>query len=68
MNDSLTSDDFKQAMKNPFYEKLNTEIVVPVRKEVYQIFEQLAEQNGERPEKLMRRCLTEYAKKFQESV
>jgi len=57
--------DFKGAMKNPFYDKLNTEVVVPVRREVYQIFADIAEQNGEEPEKVMRRCLTDYAKKLQ---
>jgi len=66
MTDNLTSDDFKQAIKNPFYEKLVTEVVVPVQKEVYKIFEDLAKQNGEEPEKVMRRCLADYAKKFQE--
>jgi len=39
---------------------------VPIRKEVYQIFVDIAKQNDEEPENLMRRCLTDYAKKFQE--
>ena len=45
--------DFKVVMKNPFYDKLITEIIVPVRKEVYQVFADIAEQNGEEPEKVM---------------
>jgi len=58
--------DFRGAMINPFYDKLNTEVVVPIRKEVYQIFADIAKQNDEEPENLMRRCLADYAKKFQE--
>ncbi|MCL1863321.1 MAG: hypothetical protein FWF78_07135 [Defluviitaleaceae bacterium] len=58
--------DFRGVMKNPFYDKLITEVVVPVQKEVYQVFVDIASQNGEYPEKLMRRCLADYAKKFQE--
>ena len=59
--------DFKGVMMNPFYDKLITEVVVPLQKEVYQIFATIAEQNGEEPEKVMRRCLTDYAKKLHES-
>ena len=59
--------DFKGVMMNPFYDKLVTEVVVPLQKEVYQVFVNIAEQNGEEPEKVMRRCLADYAKKLQES-
>jgi hypothetical protein len=58
--------DFRGVMINPFYDKLNTEVVVPIRKEVYQVFVNIAKQNDEEPENLMRRCLADYAKKFQE--
>jgi len=58
--------DFKGVMKNPFYDKLITEVVVPLRKEVYQVFVDIAEQNGEEPEKVMNRCLADYAKKLQD--
>ena len=58
--------DFRRVMKNPFYDKLVTEVVVPVQKEVYQVFVDIAEQNGEEPEKVMRRCLADYARKLQE--
>jgi len=57
---------FRGVMKNPFYDKLITEVVVPVQKEVYQVFADIAAQNGEEPEKVMRRCLADYAKKLQE--
>jgi len=58
--------DFKGVMINPFYDKLNKEVVVPLRRDVYQVFADIAEQNGEEPEKVMRRCLAHYAEKFQE--
>ncbi|MCL2171369.1 MAG: hypothetical protein FWB71_04390 [Defluviitaleaceae bacterium] len=58
--------DFRGVMKNPFYDKLITEVVVPVRNEVYQVFVDIAAQNGEEPEMVMRRCLADYAKKLQE--
>jgi len=57
--------DFNSVKKNPFYDKLNKEVVVPVRREIYQVFADIAEQNGEEPEMIMRRCLTDYAKKLQ---
>jgi len=59
--------DFKGVMRNPFYDKLIKEVVVPLQNEVYQIFVEIAEQNGEEPEIVMRRCLADYAKKLQES-
>ena len=66
MKNEYSIKDFKGVMKNPFYDKLITEVVVPVQKEVYQVFVNIAEQNGEEPEKVMRRCLADYAKKMQE--
>ena len=60
--------DFRGVMINPFYDKLITEVVVPVQKDVYQVFADIAAQNGEEPEKVMRRCLAHYAEKFQEDV
>jgi len=68
MKSEYSLKDFKGVMKNPFYDKLITEVVIPVQKEVYQVFVDIAEQNGEEPEKAMRRCLADYAKKLQEHV
>ena len=67
MKAEYSLEDFRGIKKNPFYEKLNKEIIVPVRNEVYEIFASIAEQNGEKPENVMRRCLTDYAKTFKES-
>jgi hypothetical protein len=66
MKAEYSLEDFKGVMINPFYDKLNTEVVVSLRKEVYKVFADIAEQNGEEPERIMRRCLADYAKKFQE--
>ena len=54
----------KKGVKNPFYEKLNKEVVVAVRHEDYEVFLDAAKSNGEKvtPEDEMRRCLADYAK------
>ena len=62
----LTVEDFKRAKKNPFYEKLIKEVVVPVRLEDYAIFEKIANMNEETPESVMKRCLKMAAKELQE--
>jgi len=35
--------------------------------EVYQVFADIAKQNGEEPERVMRRCLADYANKLLEA-
>ena len=64
MKDEYTIDDVKGAIKNPFYEKLNTEITIAVRKDIYQIFSDIGKKNGVEPEIIMNRCLTNYAKQL----
>ncbi|MCL2602968.1 MAG: hypothetical protein FWD90_00645 [Defluviitaleaceae bacterium] len=66
MKAEYSLNDFKVVMKNPFYEKLNKEVTVPLKMDVYQVFVNIAEQNGEEPERVMRRCLADYALKLQE--
>jgi len=66
MKTEYSLEDFKGIKKNPFFSKLNKEVLVPIRNEVYQVFVEIAEQNGEEPERVMRRCLTDYAKILQE--
>jgi hypothetical protein len=60
----FTLEELKKGVKNPFYEKLNREVVISVRHDDYSIFLNTAKQNGERvtPEDIMRRCLADYAK------
>ena len=62
----LTAEDFKRAKKNPFYEKIMKEVVIPVRREDYAIFEEVASINGETPESVMKRCLKMAAKELKE--
>jgi len=66
MKAEYTAEDFKGAIKNPYFSKLNKEVLVAVRNEVYQVFAEIAEQNGVKPEIIMNRCLTDYAKILQE--
>ena len=68
MKAAFTIDDLKKGVKNPFYEKLNKEVVVAVRHEDYEVFLNTAKLNGERvtPEDIMRRCLADYAKMLRE--
>ena len=63
----LTAEDFKKAMPNPFYDKLIKEITVPIRLDDFAIFEEIAKNNGETPELLIKRCLHTSAKRLQET-
>jgi hypothetical protein len=64
----FTAEELKKGIKNPFYEKLNRDVVVSVRHEDYEVFLEAAKSNGERvkPEDIMRRCLIDYAKILRE--
>ena len=68
MNTGFTIDELKKSVKNPFYEKLNRKVLVSIRHDDYEVFMQVAKQNGERvtPEDIMRRCLADYAKILKE--
>jgi len=68
MKAEFTIDELKKSVKNPFYERLNKEVVVAVRHEDYAVFLDAARQNGERvtPEDIMKRCLADYARILQE--
>ena len=64
----FTLEELKKGVKNPFYEKLNKDVMVSVRHEDYAVFQEVAKINGERatPEDVMRRCLIDYAKILRE--
>ena len=66
MKTEYTAEDFKNAIKNPYFSKLNKEVVVAVGNDVYQVFLNVAEENGVKPEIIMNRCLVDYAKILQE--
>ena len=61
-----TIEELKKGVKNPFYDKLIKEVVVPVKCEDYAIFEEVAKMNGETPEIVMKRCLSMSAKRMKE--
>jgi uncharacterized protein YtpQ (UPF0354 family) len=64
----FTLEDLNKSTSNPYYHKLNREVVVAVRHEDYTIFSDVAIQNGgsTTPEDVMRRCLADYAKILRE--
>jgi len=66
MKAEYTAEDLKGAIKNPFHDKLIKEVIVPVRREDYAVFEEIAKMNGETPESVMKRCLKMAAKELKE--
>ena len=66
MKAEYTAEDLKGAIKNPFYDKIIKEVVVPVRREDFAVFEEVAKMNGETPESVMKRCLKMAAKDMAE--
>ena len=61
-----TKEELIKGIRNPFYEKLIKEVTVPIRREDYAIFEEVATMNGETPESVIKRCLRIAAKEIQE--
>ena len=66
MKAEYTADDFKGAIKNPYYSMLNKEVMVAVRHEIYDVFSEIGKSNGVEPEVIMSRCLASYAKTLEE--
>ena len=66
MKSEYSAEDLKSAIKNPFYEKLNKEVVVAVRHEIFKIFDEVGQQNGVPAELIMSRCLADYAIQLKE--
>ena len=66
MKAEYTIEDFKGAIRNPYYTKLNKEVVVAIRHDDYEVFCEIAKQNGVEPEMIMNRCLSSYAKRLKE--
>ena len=64
MKAEYNTEDFAQAIKNPYFEKINKKAEVTVRHEVYKVFCDVGEKNGVKPEIIMNRCLTDYAQKL----
>ena len=60
-----TIDELKNGVRNPFYSKLVKEVTIPVSRDDYAVFEDIAKMNGESPESVMKRCLKMAAKEMQ---
>jgi len=67
MKNEYTETDFANGVKNPYFDRMNKKIEVSLRNEDYNIFCSIGSQNGVSPEVVIRRCLTDYAKRLQES-
>ena len=61
MKNEYTEADFAKGKKNPYFEKLNKKTEVAIRRDVYSVFEDIANQNGVTPELIMQHCLMDYA-------
>ena len=70
MKNEYNEADFAKGIKNPYFDKLNRKhkveigdktYEVPIRHEVYNVFEDIAKQNGVTPEMIMQHCLMDYA-------
>ena len=48
MKSEFTLDELKKGVKNPFYKKLNKEVLISIRHEDYAVFSDVAKLNGER--------------------
>ena len=68
MKEGFTIEELKKSVRNPFYEKLNREVVVSIRHEDYKIYEDIAKNRGERvrAEDIMRHILADFAKILEE--
>ena len=67
MKAEYTAVDFENGVRNPYFEQLNKKIEISLRNEDYNVFLMIGTQNGVSPEVIIRRCLTDYATRLQES-
>jgi len=61
MKEQYTDADFARRVKNPYFDKLNRKIEVAIRHDAYNVFAEIAKQNGVTPEMIMQHCLMDYA-------
>ncbi|MCL1999105.1 MAG: hypothetical protein FWG65_10105 [Turicibacter sp.] len=67
MKAEYTEEDLKNAIRNPYFDKLNKRTEVALRHEVYAIYKQIGDEKGVEPEIIMRRALEMYAKRLAET-
>jgi hypothetical protein len=68
MKKEYTQVDFAKGTKNPYFEKLNRKTEVAIRHDAYNVFAEIAEQNGVTPEMIMQHCLMDYAAELGKSA
>ena len=61
-----TEEDFANAVKNPYFDRLNKRVEVIVKRTDYEYFSEVAHMNDEKPEDVMRRILRLSAKRMRE--
>ena len=62
----LTAKDFERAVQNPHFNKIMTVVEVPVSKEDWATFCELAKLQEVRPEIILQNCLAEFAEEIRE--
>jgi len=60
----LTASDFERAVKNPHFSKLMIKVEIPVSKEDWATFCQLAKLNEVPPEAILQNCLADFAEEI----
>ncbi|MCL1883506.1 MAG: hypothetical protein FWF81_07130 [Defluviitaleaceae bacterium] len=61
MKNEYSEADFAKGVKNPYFGRLNRKAEVAIRHDVYDVFKDIAQQNGVTPEAIMQHCLMDYA-------
>jgi len=62
----LTRDDFKKAVRNPYYKDLMTTITIDIPKEDLETYTKLAKLNDSTVERLMSGYLSDFAEEIRE--
>jgi len=62
----LTRDDFKKAVRNPYYKDLMTTITIDIPKEDLETYAKLAKLNDSTAERLMSGYLSDFAEEIRE--
>lgn len=77
MKKEYTEADFAKGVRNPHFYRQNRKCdvvlgdktyAVPIRKNVYDVFEEIAKQNGVTPEMIMQHCLMDYAEELSKTA
>jgi len=59
--------DFSKAIKNPYASQLRHEVTVSIDTELFEYFEKIACSNGVSVQRIINRCLDEYASRISEN-